>query len=40
MPLIGITACRKIEDYRQAILHSVGDVRIVDHLMTVTAWTA
>jgi putative glutamine amidotransferase len=35
MPLIGITASRKIEDYRQAILHSVGDVRIVDHSMSV-----
>jgi putative glutamine amidotransferase len=33
MPLIGITASRKIEDYRQAILHSVGEVRIVDHSM-------
>jgi putative glutamine amidotransferase len=37
MPLIGITASRKIEDYRQAILHSVGDVRIIDHTMTVDA---
>jgi gamma-glutamyl-gamma-aminobutyrate hydrolase PuuD len=35
MPLIGITASRKIEDYRQAILHSVGEVRIVDHSMSV-----
>jgi putative glutamine amidotransferase len=35
MPLIGITASRKIEDYRQAILHSVGEVRIVDHTMSV-----
>ncbi len=30
MPLIAITACRKLEDYRQAILHAGGDVRIVD----------
>ncbi|MQA28946.1 MAG: gamma-glutamyl-gamma-aminobutyrate hydrolase family protein [Luteitalea sp.] len=37
MPTIGITACRKIEDYRQAILHSVGDVRIVDHSLPVEA---
>jgi putative glutamine amidotransferase len=33
MPLIGITACRKLEDYRQAILHSVGEVRILDHTL-------
>jgi putative glutamine amidotransferase len=33
MPLIGITACPKIEDYRQAILHSVGEVRILDHTL-------
>jgi putative glutamine amidotransferase len=30
MPLIGITACRKIEDYRQAILHVNGEVRVLD----------
>ena len=30
MPLIAITACRKIEDYRQAILHARGEVRVVD----------
>jgi putative glutamine amidotransferase len=30
MPLIGVTACRKIEDYRQAVLHVGGEVRIVD----------
>jgi putative glutamine amidotransferase len=30
MPLIAITACRKLEDYRQAVLHVSGDVRIVD----------
>jgi putative glutamine amidotransferase len=33
MPLIGITACPKIEDYRQAILHSVGEIRILDHTL-------
>ena len=33
MPLIGVTACRKIEDYRQAILHVGGDVQIVDASM-------
>ena len=30
MPLIGLTACPKIEDYRQAVLHVGGEVRIVD----------
>ena len=29
MPLIGITHCRHLEDYRQAILHAGGDVRIL-----------
>jgi len=35
MPLIGITACRKLEDYRQAVLHVGGDVRVVDSSMPV-----
>jgi putative glutamine amidotransferase len=35
MPLIGITACRKLEDYRQAVLHVGGDVRVVDPSMRV-----
>jgi putative glutamine amidotransferase len=35
MALIGITACRKLEDYRQSILHVGGDVRVVDHTMTI-----
>jgi putative glutamine amidotransferase len=35
MPLIAITACRKLEDYRQAILHVGGDVRIVDPTMVL-----
>jgi len=30
MALIGITNCRKLEDYRQAVLHVGGDVRIVE----------
>ena len=30
MPLIAITSCRKIEDYRQSVLHTGGEVRIVD----------
>jgi putative glutamine amidotransferase len=35
MPLIGITACRKLEDYRQSILHTGGDVRILEPAMTI-----
>lgn len=30
MPLIGIAACRKLEDYRQSITHVSGDVHILD----------
>jgi putative glutamine amidotransferase len=30
MAVIGITACRKLEDYRQSILHVGGEVRIID----------
>lgn len=37
MPLIGITSCRKLEDYRQAVLHVGGEVRILDPSMTVQA---
>jgi putative glutamine amidotransferase len=36
MPLIAISSCRKIEDYRQAILHTGGEVRIIDASMPVT----
>jgi len=35
MALIGITVCRKLEDYKQAILHVGGEVRIVDVSMSV-----
>jgi putative glutamine amidotransferase len=35
MPVIGITTCRKLEDYRQAVLHTGADVRIVDVTMGV-----
>src|ERR1700694_593958 len=35
MPVIGITNCHKLEDYRQAILHARGEVRIVDTAMSV-----
>ena len=37
MPLIGITSCRKLEDYRQSVLHVGGEVRILDPSMTVDA---
>ena len=30
MPLIGITNCRKIEDYRQSVLHVGGEARVLD----------
>jgi putative glutamine amidotransferase len=29
MPVIGITLCRKLEDYRQSVLHVGGEVRIL-----------
>lgn len=35
MPTIAITHCRKIEDYRQAILHVGGEARIVDASMSI-----
>jgi putative glutamine amidotransferase len=37
MALIAITSCRKLEDYKQSVLHAGGDVRIVDSAMTMTA---
>jgi putative glutamine amidotransferase len=36
MPLIGLTACRKIEDYRQAVLHVGGEVRVIDASMAAS----
>ena len=36
MPLIGITVCRKLEDYRQAVLHVGGEVRVLDPSMRVS----
>jgi len=30
MPLIGITSCHKLEDYRRAILHVSGEIRILE----------
>ena len=35
MPVIGITPCKKIEDYRQSILHVGGDVRILDRALSI-----
>jgi len=35
MPLIAISLCRKIEDYRQAVLHVGGEVRLIDPSMPV-----
>jgi putative glutamine amidotransferase len=37
MSVIGITSCRKLEDYRQSILHVGGEPRIVDSSMTIEA---
>jgi putative glutamine amidotransferase len=33
MPVIATTLCRKLEDYRQAVLHTGGEVRVVDASM-------
>jgi gamma-glutamyl-gamma-aminobutyrate hydrolase PuuD len=35
MSLIGITHCRKLEDYRQAVLHVGGEVRVLESSMSV-----
>jgi putative glutamine amidotransferase len=35
MPLIAIVQCRKLEDYRQSVLHTGGDVLVVDQSMSV-----
>ena len=35
MTVIGIAACRKLEDYRQSILHAGGEPRILDSSMSV-----
>jgi putative glutamine amidotransferase len=34
-PLIAISSCRKLEDYRQSILHTGGEVRIIAPSMSV-----
>jgi putative glutamine amidotransferase len=35
MTVIGISTCRKLEDYRQSVLHVGGDPRILDSAMTI-----
>ena len=35
--LIGVTNCRKIEDYRQSVLHVGGEVRVLDVSTDLTA---
>jgi putative glutamine amidotransferase len=35
MPVIGVTHCRKLEDYRQAVLHVGGEVRILEPSISV-----
>src|SRR3954454_12339379 len=36
MPLIAIATCRKLEDYKQSVLHVGGEVRVVDASMRPT----
>jgi putative glutamine amidotransferase len=36
MPVVGITSCRKLEDYRQAVLHVGGEVRMLEPAMSVS----
>ena len=35
MTIIGVSSCRKLEDYRQSVLHVGGEPRILDSSMTV-----
>lgn len=35
MAMVGITSCRKIEDYRQSVLHVGGEARLLDPSMSV-----
>src|SRR3984957_3547624 len=35
MPFIGMTSCQKLEDYRQSIVHVGGDVRVLDHSISL-----
>src|SRR5438128_1472119 len=39
MALIGITKCHKIEDYRQAVLHVGGEVRVLEPSMGIAEAT-
>ena len=34
-PLIAVSSCRKLEDYRQSILHTGGEVRVIESSMSV-----
>src|SRR5262249_2381026 len=34
MALIAITSCRKLEDYKQAVFHVGGEVRVIDASQT------
>ena len=36
MPLIGVTNCRKLEDYRQSVLHVGGEVRVLESTANLT----
>jgi putative glutamine amidotransferase len=35
MALIGITHCRKLEDYKQSVLHVGGEVRVLEYASTI-----
>jgi putative glutamine amidotransferase len=35
MKQIGLTACRKLEDYRQAVIHAGGDPRVLDASLSI-----
>ena len=37
MPLIGVMNCRKLEDYRQSVLHVGGEVRVLEPTPDLTA---
>jgi putative glutamine amidotransferase len=36
MTVVGITACRKLEDYRQSTIHAGADVRILEPSMSIS----
>ena len=35
MTVIGIAACRKLEDYRQSILHAGGEPRVLESSLSI-----